>query len=298
MAILNGLYIHVTDESMEREVQATSHPVEEGLPITDTVRVKSLSISLSGKIVDYGNKKAAEVLSTLIRWHEGGTLLSYQGRNVASNMQIRAFESSHPNTNSGGADFTMTLEHVRIAKSAYVPKKSGDTARNNTAKANPAISVGATVVFKGGPVYVSSDAKKAAATRGRSTCKCTIISTQAWSIHPYHLISSDGGKVYGWVDKANVEAVPATSTSGKTNAGTQQTKSSSSKSSSSKSTASTGKVYPVYHKVKSGDTVYSIASKYKYLGKSVSWIIDCNSSAFTESGALKVGAYMIVGYKQ
>lgn len=293
MAILNGLYIHVTDESMEREVQATSHPVEEGLPITDTVRVKSLSISLSGKIVDYGNKKAAEVLSALIRWHEGGTLLSYQGRNVASNMQIRAFESSHPNTNSGGADFTMTLEHVRIAKSAYVPKKSGDTARNNTAKANPAISVGATVVFKGGPVYVSSDAKKAAATRGRSTCKCTIISTQAWSIHPYHLISSDGGKVYGWVDKANVEAVPATSTSGKTNAGTQQTK-----SSSSKSTASTGKVYPVYHKVKSGDTVYSIASKYKYLGKSVSWIIDCNSSAFTESGALKVGAYMIVGYKQ
>lgn len=293
MAILNGLYIHVTDESMEREVQATSHPVEEGLPITDTVRVKSLSISLSGKIVDYGNKKAAEVLSTLIRWHEGGTLLSYQGRNVASNMQIRAFESSHPNTNSGGADFTMTLEHVRIAKSAYVPKKSGDTARNNTAKANPAISVGATVVFKGGPVYVSSDAKKAAATRGRSTCKCTIISTQAWSIHPYHLISSDGGKVYGWVDKANVEAVPATSTSGKTNAGTQQTK-----SSSSKSTASTGKAYPVYHKVKSGDTVYSIASKYKYLGKSVSWIIDCNSSAFTESGALKVGAYMIVGYKQ
>lgn len=293
MAILNGLYIHVTDESMEREVQATSHPVEEGLPITDTVRVKSLSISLSGKIVDYGDKKAAEVLSTLIKWHEGGTLLSYQGRNVASNMQIRTFESSHPNTNSGGADFTMTLERVRIAKSAYVPKKSGDTARDNTAKANPSVTVGATVVFKGGPVYVSSDAKKAAATRGRSTCKCTIISTQAWSIHPYHLISSDGGKVYGWVDKANVEAVPATTTSGKTNAGTQQTKSSGSKSSTS-----TGKVYPVYHHVKSGDTVYSIASKYKYLGKSVSWIIDCNSSAFTESGALKVGAYMIVGYKQ
>lgn len=292
MAILNGLYIHVTDESTEREVEATSHPVEEGLPITDTVKLRSFTITLSGKIVDYGDKKAAEVLATLTKWHENGSLISYQGRNVASNMQIRVFETSHPNTNSGGADFTLTLEQVRIARSAYVPKKTSDTVRDTTAKANPVLSVGGTAIFKGGPVYVSSDAKTPAATRGRSTCTCTLISTQGWAIHPYHLISTDGGKVYGWVDRENVEAVPATSTSGKTNAGTQQTKS------SSKGSTGTGKLYPVYHKIKSGDTIYSIASKYKYLGKSVSWILDCNSSAFTESGALKIGAYLLVGYKQ
>lgn len=51
MAILNGLYIHVTEESAEREVDATSHPVEQGVPTTDTVKAKALSISLSGKLL-------------------------------------------------------------------------------------------------------------------------------------------------------------------------------------------------------------------------------------------------------
>lgn len=225
MAILNGLYIHVTDESMERDVNATSHPVEEGIPTTDTVKPKALTLSLSGKIVDYGTMKASQVLSKLTTWRDAGMLLNYQGRNVASSLQIRNFETSHPNTNSGGADFSMTLVQARIAQSAYVPKKTSTTKKEQEAKKNTsAIKVGDKVVFKGGSVYVSSDAKKAAATRSRSTCNVTKISAASWSVHPYHLISTDGGKVYGWVDKANIECVQPTSTSGKTNAGKQQVK--------------------------------------------------------------------------
>lgn len=293
MAILNGLYVHVTDESMEREVQATSHPVEEGMAITDTVKIKSVSISINGKIVDYGDKKAVEVLSTLRQWHASGSLISYQGRNVVANMQIRSFQTSHPNTNSGGADFSMRLEQVRIAKSAYVPKKASTTNRENTAKANPDITVGSIVVFKGGPVYVSSDATKAAATRSRSTCKCTNISTKSWSIHQYHLISTDGQKVYGWVDKANIEGTVATSTSGKTNAGTQQTKNTS---------TSSEKKVAVYHHVKSGETIYSIVQKYQHLTPKPtirSVMADKNNkSAFPgTSSTLKTGAYLLMGYK-
>lgn len=223
MAILNGLYIHVIDESVGREVDATSHPVEEGVPITDTVKGKALEIALSGKIVDYGNMKASQVIDKIKAWQASGSLILYQGRNTASSMQIRSFQTDHPNTINGGADFSMTLTEVRIAKSAYVPKKESDTEKEEAAKADPDIKVGDIVVFKGGPVYVSSDAKKAAATRGRSTCKCTIISTKSWSIHQYHLISTDGGKVYGWVDRENIEGLASTSTSGKTNAGKQQT---------------------------------------------------------------------------
>lgn len=222
MAILNGLYIHVVDESAERKVDATSHPVEKGIPTTDMVKPKALTLSLSGKIVDYGNMKASQVISKIQSWQEAGTLLLYQGRNVASSMQVRSFDTDHPNTVSGGADFSLTLEQVRIAKSAYVPKK--DNGKNDAAKQDTSkIKVGDKVVFKGGSVYVSSDATKAAANRSRSTCKVTLISTKSWSIHQYHLISQDGGKVYGWVDKKNIECIPATSTSGKTNAGTQQT---------------------------------------------------------------------------
>lgn len=238
MAVINGLYIHVTNESMEREVDATSHPVEDGIPTTDTVRAKALTISLSGKIVGYDSMKASEVLSKLKAWHESGSLIQYQGRNVASSMQIRSLQTSHPNTNNGGADFSMTLVQVRIAKSAYVPKKTSTKAKETAAKKDTtSIKVGDKVVFKGGSVYVSSDAKKAAATRSRSTCKVTIISTKSWSVHQYHLISTDGGKVYGWVDRSNIEKVSTTTTSGKTNAGTKQTK----KKTVAKSTATTTK---------------------------------------------------------
>lgn len=306
MAILNGLYIHVTDESAGREVSATSHPVEQGVPTSDTVKPKALSIELTGKIVDYDNKKASQVLAKIKEWQEAGSLVEYRGRNIASSMQIRSFETSHPNTINGGAEFTMSLKQVRIAKSAYVPKKASDTKKEETAKKNVVIKVGSVVVFKGGPVYVSSDAKKAAATRGRSTCKCTIISTKDWSVHQYHLISTDGGKVYGWVDKSNIEGTTSTSTSGKTNAGTQQVKSTttSTKASSTKtSTTTSSKKYPVYHHVKKGDTVYALCQQYKHLTPQphVSSVCSQNSSAFSRPGdpyTLKIGAYLLMGYKQ
>lgn len=310
MAILNGLYIHVVDENMDREVDATSHPVEEGLPITDTVKVKAQTITLSGKIVDYGNMKASQVIAKIESWYKTGDLLMYKGRNVASNMQIRSFSTGHPNTIHGGADFNMTLAQVRIAKSSYVPQKTSSNAQAEAAKKqNNMLEVGDIVVFKGGPVYVSSDATKAAATRNRSTCKVTKISKQSWSIHNVHLISEDGGKVYGWVDRSNIEGVAATSTSGKTTAGTQQVKTSSgsgggssSGSSSSSASSSSDKKYPVYHKVKSGDMVYKLCAQYSYLSPAprISTVMMNNPDAFSKPGVattLKVGAYLLMGYK-
>lgn len=290
MAILNGLYIHVVSESAEREVEMTSHSVENGLPTTDTVKAKALRISISGKIVDYGNKKASEVLSKIRTWQKSGNLLSYNGRNVASNMQIRSFESSHSNANSGGADFTMELQEVRIAKSAYVPKKESTKKKETAAKKNTlGLKVGDKVVFKGGPVYTASDSKKAAATRDRSTCKLTKISTASYSVHIYHLESTDGKKVYGWVDEKNVELAKSTSTDGKTNAGTQQTKSTS----TAKQT--------VWHTVKSGDTVWALVNKkYRSLGTSVDWVIKNNSHAFSRKGdatTLQIGKSLKMGYK-
>ena len=283
MAILNGLYIHVVDESMEREVHSTSHPVEDGIPTTDTVKAKALSISLSGKIVDYGDMKAAQVLYQLQKWHESGTLLIYQGRNVASSMQIRSLQTNFPYTNQGGADFSMELVQTRIAKSAYVPK----TTDTSAAKKSVEITVGMTVVFKGGNVYVSSDATKAAATRSRSTCIVTKISTESYSVHQYHLASTDGGRVNGWVDKANIEGTESTSTSGTTNAGTQQ--------------VNTGSNTAVYHTVKNGDTVWElVTNKYSYLGKSVTWVLNNNPDAFSKKGdatTLKVGEKLLMGYR-
>lgn len=300
MALLNGLYLHVVDENVDRDVETTSHPVEEGVPTSDTVNAKAITISLSGKIVDYEGMKASEVIAKINAWMESGSLVQFQGRNIASSMQIKGFRTGHPNTIHGGAEFSMTLAQVRIAKSAYVPKSASDTAKEEAAKKDVEICVGSIVVFTGGSVYVSSDATKAAATRSRSTCECTKINTSSWSIHRYHLISTDGGKVYGWVDKSNIEGCVSTSTSGTTNAGTQQVQNTSSGSSSGSSSSSAQ--YPVYHKVKSGDVVYNLVNQYSYLypKPSVSSVMSNNPSAFTTPGdatTLKVGAYLLMGYK-
>jgi len=299
MAIINGLYVHVIDESAEREVESTSHPVEEGMPTSDTVKARGLSISLTGKIVDYDDVKAVQVLSKLRSWQASGALVQYHGRNIADSFQIKSFQTSHPYTNYGGADFSMTLTQVRIAKSAYVPKKESEKEKEEAAKQNVEITVGSIVVFKGGSVYVSSDAKKAAATRGRSTCECTKINTSTWSVHQYHLISTDGGKVYGWVDKANIEGTSSTSTNGTTNAGTQQV--TSGKNTSGSNTSDEG--YPIYHHVVSGDTVSALCAQYKHLTPQprISTVMINNPNAFTKQGVattLKVGAYLLMGYKK
>jgi hypothetical protein len=282
MAILNGLYIHVVDETLTADVEITSHPVESGIPTTDTVKAKPIVISLSGKIVDYGSMTATQVLAKLNELKNSGSIIEYRGRNVASSMQIRAFETKHPNTNNGGADFNMELVQVRIAKSAYVPKTvpMGE---------NMTIKVGSIVMFKGGSVYASSDAKKAAATRSRSKCKVTKISTASYSIHQYHLVSLDGKKVFGWVDKGLVLPTVTTSTSGKSNAGTQQTKSTTVKAA-------------VYHTVKKGDTCFKLATvTYKSLGSTVDFIMKNNPKAFSRPGdatTLQVGKKILVGYKK
>lgn len=64
------------------------------------------------------------------------------------------------------------------------------------------VKVGNIVQFKGGPVYISSMAAEPTVTRGASKCKCTIANSNA---HPYHLISQDGKRVYGWVNASDVE---------------------------------------------------------------------------------------------
>lgn len=64
------------------------------------------------------------------------------------------------------------------------------------------VKAGNIVQFKGGPVYISSTAAEPTVTRGASKCKCTVANSNA---HPYHLISQDGKKVYGWVNASDVE---------------------------------------------------------------------------------------------
>lgn len=294
MALINNLWVHVTDESVSRDVNSTSHPVEKGLPITDTIQINPITISLSGEIVNVGERKASDILNKLVQLKKEGSLITYKGRNTATNMQIQSLQTSHPYNIWGGCSFSMELKEVRIAKKAYTGIVTTGAKTSGTGE----IKVGSIVVFKGGNVYVSSDAKKAAATRGRSTCKVTKIVSYSWSIHRYHLISTDGGKVYGWVDLENIECTNKAATTNPTaNGGVQQVQKSNTEL--------------VYHKVKKGDMLIILIDKYKKDGVmqkdgsklTEKYVKNNNKYAFkkndngTLTNLLIVGQVIFIGYR-
>ncbi len=289
MALINNIYIHVVDEQITSGVESTAHPVENGLSLTDTIKVMPKELSLTGKIVQIGGSTANSIISKLENLMKKGSLIKYYGRTIASNMQIQSFNHSHPNTIWGGCDFDMLLKEVRVALPSYkaTSGKTQSKTTTKTATTPKAVSIkpGDTVIFTGGSVYVSSTAEKPAANRGKSTCKVTIINTNK---HPYHLISTDGGRVYGWVDKANVQTKSSTTT----------------KSAASKSTkqVTSGDKNAVYHTVKKGNTVYTLVNtNYKTLGKSVQWVIDNNPKCFSRKGdptTLIIGSKLLMGYKK
>lgn len=228
MATINDIYIFVEDENVNRDTEITQHPVEEGLPTTSTIRAKPKTISLKGAIVGYGSLSADDVIERIENLRTTGSLVKYKGRNTVGNYKIRNFDTSHPNTNTGGADFNMELVEVRITKSAYTPPQGGSGGSGGSGNAGggetntPELKIGATVVFKGGSVYYSSDARRPSATRRRSTCEIYNINLKSWSLHQYCLISTDGGRVYGWVDVENIEGTGTNGTKSVTNGGTQQ----------------------------------------------------------------------------
>lgn len=126
MALINNLWVHITDEQVTREVKATEHTTEQGLPLTDNVKRQPVTASLTGEIVDYGDNKSHEILAKLYDLQIKGSLITYSGRNILKNMIIESFDTTHPNTNAGGLNFAMKLKEIRIAQNAYNASTEAD----------------------------------------------------------------------------------------------------------------------------------------------------------------------------
>lgn len=289
MALINNLYVFVEKEDFDYEMTSASHPVEKGIEITDTVRRQPMKLSLSGKIVDTGAVKAAKILKDIQNLRTKGSLIEYRGSITATGLQIQKIQLSYSSEAWGAIGFSMELKEVRLAESSYTaPKATEPAPKANTAPTVTSLKVGDMVVFKGGPVYISSDATIRGATRGRSTCKILYINEASWAIHNYSLVSTDGGLVYGWVDKENIETIDGNPLGATTKAGMQQVQ----------ETSGTA----VYHTVKSGDTVWALVNyTYKSLETTCQWVIDNNPSAFSRKGdasTLQVGKKLLMGYKK
>lgn len=129
MATINGLYIFVLDEDMTYGVSVTEHTVETGIEISDHVKRKGVTLSITGEIV---GKNAASVLAKIKTMHQSGTLCKYVGRTALSNCVIAELSTSHPHTIWGGCEFSMTLKEIRTASTSY--KKTATQKTKQTKK--------------------------------------------------------------------------------------------------------------------------------------------------------------------
>lgn len=116
MALINDTYIFVKSEDVSRDMEISSHPVEEGIDLTDCVRRSPLSLSLSGELVgsDY-----EDVISELESLQKSGELVEYIGVNIVSDVIVTKFSTTHTGEIRGGCEFSMELKEVRIASSPF-----------------------------------------------------------------------------------------------------------------------------------------------------------------------------------
>lgn len=152
MAKINGIYVFVEQEKFDSSVSAMSHPVEQGVDITDHVKPNAKKLSISGEIV---GANSASIVSQFESMTKAGSSVRYAGRHTLPNAIIKSFAHDYSNKVMGGCKFTMTIEEVRVASSPYRPgsgrlkavTKAGtqQKAKNSTANVTYTVKKGDTI---------------------------------------------------------------------------------------------------------------------------------------------------------
>ena len=121
MAKLGSYNIGVTNESSDFAVEATSHPVEKGVNITDHVKRELETFSITGKVTGVNAPKAEAYFKNQMY---SGKPVVYIGRTRLKNVIILDFKKTEHGRIANGFEFSVTLQEVRIAKSSVVRKST------------------------------------------------------------------------------------------------------------------------------------------------------------------------------
>lgn len=102
----------VVEENPSNTADVTDKPVEKGEDISDHMKIKPYTVKLQGSIVNDAPSK----LELLRTYQKESTLLTYVGRNIFRDLVLTNLDTNHSVKNAKGFDYTITLQHVRIAK--------------------------------------------------------------------------------------------------------------------------------------------------------------------------------------
>lgn len=98
-------------ESTDFDAEVTSKEVEKGADISDHMKTKPLTASLSGVMVEDAYAK----LEALKKYQKEGELLTYIGKSTLESVVITSLQVEHSAKNAYGYDFDLRIQEVRIA---------------------------------------------------------------------------------------------------------------------------------------------------------------------------------------
>lgn len=150
MARLGNVKLSIERESDSSSVDATSYPVEKGIPFTDHVQEKPDEFTLTGSIIGDNYKSDKEYLKQEMK---KGTFFTYVGRNIAKDVIILSIDGDVDSSIANGSNITIKLQSVRIASTPWV-KVQNNGKKKPVSKTSSVAAVSAVYhVVKKGDTY-------------------------------------------------------------------------------------------------------------------------------------------------
>lgn len=113
----------VTGEEVSFENDVTNRAVEDIGYISDHVKPKPVSFTISGVVV---GEDAFNKLKTLRKYCQGKKVYRYIGRNIMYNVVIESLTTTHTKEMQNGFTFNMTCKIIKQAKSKKVKLQAPD----------------------------------------------------------------------------------------------------------------------------------------------------------------------------
>lgn len=155
MAKINNYKIDSMSESFSNSVNVTSHPVEKGIPLNDSVQRNPKTYSISGKLLNdsFKNKNSNEKRKKIEKLMESGKTVKYVGRINASDVLITSFSGTYSSNVSNGFEFSAEMQQIRIAKTPYKKKATKKKSSGKKTTKKPSRSTKKYHVVKAGDTY-------------------------------------------------------------------------------------------------------------------------------------------------
>jgi len=113
IAVLEDVLLDmVKSDNPNRSYDVTSKAVENGSDISDHMKKRPTTLSISGIIV---GEDAWARFSRIIQYQQNKQLITYTNRVIHTNMAITNINTIHGGDTANGLSFTIQLKHVRKA---------------------------------------------------------------------------------------------------------------------------------------------------------------------------------------